>query len=87
MENTVNASNDRYSLNYRLNLDDIVKAYKYWRMPATAAYFASLANDPCTVDGWIEAGVVKRHLMLPGEFNRSDWSQIQQAVRFKPGLH
>ena len=46
----------------RMNLADIVSYFAKRNLNQTALYFAGCIHDNVTVDGWIEADFVRRHV-------------------------
>jgi hypothetical protein len=56
----------------RMKLADVVEYFTKCRLNNTALYLKGCANDSVTVDGWIDADFVRRHV---GE----DWMRRLQS--------
>jgi hypothetical protein len=46
----------------RMKLTDVVDYYTRCGWSQTALYFKGCANDSVTVDGWIDADFIRRHI-------------------------
>ena len=46
----------------RMNLADIVSYFTKRNLNQTASYFAGCIHDNVTVDGWIDADFIRRHI-------------------------
>jgi hypothetical protein len=65
----------------RLNLRQLVAFFNAQLLTATADFFKSYANDSVTVDGWIEEGFVKCHVIFSGSEDQYDfWREIKANV-------
>ena len=67
----------------RMNLAQLVAYFNSENLKATADFFAGCANDSVTVDGLIEEGFVKRHVVYFGFGSRiqeSRWKDVQSRV-------
>ncbi len=73
----------------KINLEDLIKTFSYWGFINTADYFRSLKSDPENSDGWIDANVVKRHLIpdagnsLTPQADYNFWREVGMVVRWK----
>lgn len=63
----------------RMNLTQLVAFCENNDLRATAEYFNSCNHDDVTVDGWIEADFVKRHMSIGAEPTRF-WREVEANV-------
>jgi len=67
----------------RMNLAQLVTFFSAMNLTQTASYFKGCANDSVTVDGLVEEGFVKRHVVYFGFGSRiqeSRWKDVQSRV-------